>query len=134
MSGIAILSTMSTLWFLDVFLFYSIPMAWNQILMALLVLFLVAGLPGAFLIRNWSDDHFGIPGAIHWIFFGVLFGCFAILLMTKLLDPLEQMESGAMSFLIKKSVGAISVWGNAYLSHFLVFRFPKRMLSKQEVT
>lgn len=133
MSGTAVLSTVSTLWLVDAFLYRYEPasMTWFQILGTLLLLFPLAIIPGAFLVRKWSDDHFGIRGAIRWIFFGVLFGCLSILLVTKLLDPLAQLERGAMSFLIKKSVGAISVWGIAYLSHFLVFRFPKRIMSKR---
>ena len=89
------------------------------VLVLLLILFV---LPGAYVIRSWSDEYFGGKGVVRWTIFGVLCGCLA---QVRFLVPENTLENGLFSFLIEKSISVGSGFIILCAAHFLVFKLFK---------
>lgn len=90
---------------------------------AIIIMFLLIVLPGAFYIRNWSDVYFGMEGAVRWILFGVIFGC---LVQLRGLIPDATLDKGFSSFLIEKGISAGVGLIFIYASHFLAFKLLRK--------
>jgi hypothetical protein len=90
---------------------------------SLLVLLILVVLPGAFLIRDWSDEYYGIEGAIRWGFLGVIFGSLAQL---RILIPEGTPEEGSPAFLLEKALSFLLGLIILFIAHILAFNSFKR--------
>jgi len=88
-----------------------------------ILLLVVLVLPGAFIIHNWSDIHFGREGAVRWGIFGIVCGCLGQL---RILIPEDALERGFLSFLIQKGLGIGLGLAIVCVSYFFVFKLLKR--------
>ena len=87
-----------------------------------LILILIV-LPGAFIIHNWSDIHFGKEGLIRWTVFGIIYGGLAQ--VSLILIPSHNSDKSLTSFAIEKgtSLGLGLVLFS--ISYFLAFKLLK---------
>jgi hypothetical protein len=96
------------------------------IFIAIAIILILIVLPGAFIIRNWSDVHFGKEGLIRWTVFGILYGCLAQ--VSLVLIPSHNSDRSFTSFAIEKgtSLGLGLVLFS--ISYFLAFKLLKRKI------
>jgi len=134
MSGIAFLSIMVTLLFWELLSSNSATtimtklqsVTLGNIFIILPIILILLILPGAFIIRNWSDAHFGKEGAIRWVIFGIIYGCIAQGL--RFLVPSNNLDRSFMSFAIEKGISIGLGLVIFFVSYFLAFRLLKRKI------
>ena len=134
MSGIACASAVLTFLFWETLLRSSptnflagspegAPRIIAALFIALIVLLVLVVLPGAFLIRDLSEEYYGMEGVIRWGLFGVIFGSLAQL---RILIPESTTEKGSPAFLVEKGLSFLLGLIILFIAHVLAFKLFKR--------